>query len=156
SLDGKVATDFGGLEDGAFGVALQADGKIVAAGWASVAGGADFALARYNADGTLDDSFGTHGKVTTDFASSFDVGEALIVRPDGKIVVVGSTSPTLGVIDFAVARYNADGTLDSGFGSGGKVTTDFGAEDTAHAVALQADGKIVVVGGVRNPGPTLV
>jgi uncharacterized delta-60 repeat protein len=113
-------------------------------------------LWRYNADGTLDESFGTHGRVTTDFANSSDAGEALVVRPDGKIIVVGSTSSTLGVIDFAVARYNADGALDSGFGSGGKVTTDFGAEDTARAVALQADSKIVVVGDTRNPVPTLV
>ncbi len=126
---GKVTTDFAGDGDLAFAVALQPDGKIVAAGRSSF----DFALARYNADGSLDPTFGTGGKVTTDFG--FDEAFAVALQPDGKIVaagyaVVGSS------LDFALARYNADGSLDPTFGTDGKVTTDFGNFDEALAMAL--------------------
>jgi uncharacterized delta-60 repeat protein len=134
---GEVTTDFGGF-DSAQAVAIQSDGKIVATG----SSGGDFALARYNADGSLDASFGGGGKVTTDFAG-FDAASALVVQPDGRIVATGRS----GNADFALARYNANGSLDSTFGSGGKVTTDVGGFDAALGVALQSDGKIVAVGG---------
>ncbi len=135
---GQVTTDFGGF-DSAQAVAVQSDGKIVAAG---SSGGGDFALARYNADGTLDSTFGSGGKLTTDFGG-FDAASALAIQHDGRIVVTGRT----GSGDFALARYNGDGSLDSTFGSGGKVTTDVGGFDAALGVALQSDGKIVAVGG---------
>ncbi len=133
---GKVTTDFGGT-DQAWAAVLQPDGKIVAAGLAS----ADFALARYNTNGSLDTSFGTGGKVTTSFEGS-DQARAVVLQPDGKIVAVGWDNG----VEFALARYNTDGLLDSSFGTGGKVTTDFGGSDAALAAVLQSDGKIVAVG----------
>jgi uncharacterized delta-60 repeat protein len=143
--NGKVLTDFGSSSiDQALAVALQPDGKIVAAGGS----GSDFALARYNADGSLDSSFGSGGKVLTDFgSSSIDGARAVALQPDGRIVAAG-TSRAGGSFDFALARYNADGSLDPGFGSGGKVLTDIGSSsfDQALAIALQPDGKIVAAG----------
>jgi uncharacterized delta-60 repeat protein len=136
--DGKVTTDFGG-SDGASAVAIQSDGRIVAAG---SSGGGDFALARYNVDGSLDATFGGGGRVTTDFGGS-DAASAVTIQSDGKIVAAGRG----GGGDFALARYNVDGSLDATFGSGGRVTTNFGGFDSALGVALQADGKIVAAGG---------
>ncbi len=93
------------------------------------------------APGDLDPSFGSSGKVTTDFGGS-DAASAVAIQPDGRIVTAGRS----GSGDFALARYNADGSLDPSFGSGGKVTTDFGGFDVASGVALQADGKIIAAG----------
>jgi uncharacterized delta-60 repeat protein len=144
--DGKVTTDFAGSIDQAFSVAVQPNGKIVAAGLAYI-GESNFALARYNRDGSLDDSFGDDGKVTTSFAGYFDEALSVVVQPDGKIVAAGLTLASGADNDFALARYNRDGSLDDGFGVAGKVTTDFaGAGDVARSVALQPDGKIVVAG----------
>ncbi len=134
---GKVTTDFGG-SDAASAVAIQTDGRIVAAGRS---GSGDFALARYNVDGSLDPTFGSSGMVMTDFGGS-DAASAVAIQPDGRIVTAGRS----GSGDFALARYNADGSLDPSFGSGGKVTTDFGGFDLALGVALQSDGKIVAAG----------
>jgi uncharacterized delta-60 repeat protein len=143
SGDGKQTTNFGNV-DQANGVAVQGDGKIVAVGTAGLGG---FALARYNADGSLDTSFSGDGKQTTAFGSqnSLDEGTAVALQPDGKIVMVGQADS----VDFALARYNADGSLDTSLSGDGKQTTDFGRLDGATAVALQGDGKIVAVGGVH-------
>jgi uncharacterized delta-60 repeat protein len=139
---GKVTTDFGNT-DAANGVAIQADGKIIAAGDTAGAAISDFALARYNVDGSLDATFGTGGKVTTDFSGMNDSGRAVAIQTDGKIVVAGYASS----LDFALARYNSDGSLDTSFGSGGKVTTDFSGDlDQAYSIALQTDGKIIAAG----------
>src|SRR5262249_2561899 len=100
-------------------------------------------------DGNLDITFGNGGKVTTDFAISFDNANAVAIQSDGKIVVAGALfgSAAIANADFAVARYNADGLLDATFGAGGKVITDFSnSYDTALAVAIQSDGRIVVAG----------
>ena len=108
-----------------------------------------FALARYNADGSLDTSFDTDGKVVTDFGYGGDVAEALVIQPDGKIVAAGFslTGPTTS-FDFALARYNTNGTLDTTtFGTNGKVATDVGnGNDGAYAVAIQPDGKLIAAG----------
>jgi uncharacterized delta-60 repeat protein len=105
----------------------------------------DFALARYNPDGNLDTSFGSGGKVTTDFGPLFAEGAGdVAIQNDDKLVAAGGTG--LNGADFALARYKPDGTLDPSFGSGGKVTTDFGASDMAGGVAVQTDGKIVAAG----------
>ena len=111
---GEVTTDFNGGNDEIMAVAIQPDGKIVAAGYTSTAGLGDFALARYNSDGkTLDTNFDTDGKVTTDFTSNGDDrARAMVIQPDGKIVVAGFA--TVGSAkEFAVARYNTDGSLDT-------------------------------------------
>ena len=105
----------------------RADGKIVAAGYAyPSASPPDFALARYNSDGSLDTTFSGDGKVVTDFASLADGTNAVAIQSDGKIVAAGYTTGSSGD-NFALARYNADGSLDTSFGGGdGLVTTDFG------------------------------
>jgi uncharacterized delta-60 repeat protein len=145
---GKVITDIFGRSDGANAIALQSNGKIVAAGsTTSAAGPPDFAIARYNNDGSLDTSFGSGGRVSTDFAGRSDNATAVTVQPDGKIVVAGGADLSATSFDFALLRYNSDGSLDSTFGTGGKVTTDFnGGLDGVAAIALQPDGKIVVTG----------
>lgn len=160
---GTVTTSFPGTvgtsDDEAKAAAVQADGKIVVVGVAvsgRQANGAfnqDFALARYGTDGTLDPSFGSGGLVLTDFAGFTDIAHAVVIQPDGKIIVAGQASDGSSLIlggtgsDFAVARYNADGSLDSGFGTGGKVRVHIaGNVDTAFNVARQPDGKIVVGG----------
>ena len=146
---GLVTTDFGGF-DQANGVALQSDGKIVVVGPLQ----GSLGVARYNADGSLDSSFGSGGKVITDATPSFDGAFDVAVTSSNKIVVGGGTgSFPFGASDFLIVRYNADGSLDGGFGSGGLVTTDFGASDTAFAIALAADGKVVAAGGTKSSSP---
>jgi uncharacterized delta-60 repeat protein len=144
SGDGRQRTNFGGPDE-ANGVALQADGKIVAVGGS---GGRDFALARYNPNGSLDPGLSGDGRQTTDFPG-WDLATGVALQPDGKIVVVGSAAADesgSGVEDFALARYNADGSLDTSFSGDGRQTTEFGGFDRATGVALQPDGKIVAVG----------
>ncbi|MFT6765834.1 MAG: putative delta-60 repeat protein [Alteromonas naphthalenivorans] len=141
--DGFLTTNFGSV-DAAYGVAIQSDGKIVVSGNS----GNDFAVARYNTDGSLDTTFDTDGKLTTDIgSSSTDVAYGVAIQADGKIVVVGDNGS-----DFAVVRYNTDGSLDTTFDTDGKLTTDIGTAtaDTARAVTIQTDGKIVVVGRSAN------
>jgi len=126
---------------------IQPDGKIVAAG----NGGNGVALVRYNADGTLDRSFGTSGIVTGLPAEGF--ANAVALQADGKIVIAGGESYDRG---FLVARYETDGTLDSSFGIGGKVVTLIGRGAMAAAVVIQSDGKLVVAGACFKHGSWLV
>jgi serralysin len=146
--DGKVRTHFAGESDAAASaVAIQADGKIVAAGYSFV-GFNRFALARYNLDGSLDSSFGGDGKVITHFAEgSSDVASAVAIQTDGQIVAAGR-SQEAGQVRFALARYNPNGALDSSFGAdgNGRVTTQFPGSALASALAIQDDGKIVAAG----------
>lgn len=145
---GLVTTDFGGRGDFGLAVALQSDGKIVAAGNSSSTAGAfslSFAVARYNPNGTLDPTFGSGGTVLTGFGGSLSAAADVAVQPDGKILAVGFVAG-----DFGIARYNANGMLDPTFGTGGLVTTDFGGFDQANGVALQPDGKVVVVGPLQG------
>lgn len=141
---GKVTTLFGG-GDSVFAIATEPGGKIIAVGSAS---NRDFAIARYDNDGNLDPGFGSGGKVTTDFTGGFDIAHAIAIQPNGKIVVAGwARNSATGSLDFGVARYNPNGSLDAGYGSGGKISTDFfGDTDTAFAAAIQSDGKILVAG----------
>jgi uncharacterized delta-60 repeat protein len=90
----------------------------------------------YAAAGDLDTSFGTGGKVTTDFSPGLDRATAVAIQPDGKIVVAGIAGGGA-ASNFGLARYNTDGSLDTSFGTGGKVTTDFsGGSDGVSAVPL--------------------
>jgi uncharacterized delta-60 repeat protein len=208
--DGIVTTDFAGQPDQANAVAVQPDGKIVVAGLATTGdptlADGDFALARYNTDGTPDRSFDGDGLVLTDLGTTKDVARAVVIRPDGRIVVAGTADGdvalvrytdvgavdttfgdhgsritdfgsddfangialtgnghilvaghTLGLglnLDFALARYTADGDLDTTFGTGGIVKTDFGGEDFAENLTVQPDGRIVVVG--RDTSATIL
>ncbi len=153
--DGKVTTDFGGLEY-ATSAALQSDGKIVVAGYNGISssGGGDFAVVRYNTNGSLDTTFDGDGKVITDLGG-WDKAESVKIESDGKIVVAGYTGiSSSGGGDFAVVRYNSNGTLDTSFGANGKVITNVGAEDYVHSLIVQTDNKIVVIGesGISSSG----
>jgi uncharacterized delta-60 repeat protein len=145
---GFVITSFGLKNDWAAAVALQTDGKIVVAGHTNTGTYYDFALARYNTDGTLDNSFDGDGKLTTDFNGSNDEINALCIQGDGKIVAAGYC--TVQGWDFALARYNSDGSLDTSFDGDGKAITPIGTDDVAKALSLQSDGKIVAGGRTHN------
>ena len=154
---GQVTVPFNGsVFDVAQGVAIQADGKIIVVGSMTVNGQGDFALARFNANGALDTGFGANGLVTTDFAGNADSARRVVVQSDGKLVVAGYATGGAGATsdtDFGVARYNSDGSLDGTFGTTGKVRTNIaGKTDLCQGLALQADGKIVLVGRVAASG----
>lgn len=151
-IDGLVTTVFFGYSDLAYALAIQTDGKIVAAGTAyMISGYSDFALARYNKDGSLDNTFGNKGRITTDFYGGIDDVFGLVIQPDGKIIAAGRAISRITYDDFALARYNPDGSLDGSFGTGGKVVTDFfGGNDQASTLALQPDGCILVGGTVGD------
>src|SRR5207253_11097362 len=147
---GTVMTDLNRSTDLANAVAIQSDGKLVVVGQTyknNDYSTEDFAVTRYNTDGTLDNTFGRGGKVRTDFPGLAAVSSAVVIQPDGKIVVAGSAFPLFTFAgNFEVVRYNPNGTLDRLFGSGGIVTTFFPQGSYAFAVALQADGKIIAAG----------
>lgn len=154
---GKVVTAVGAARatDQAHAVAVQPDGKILVGGLTATTGtDYDFLLVRYNADGSLDGTFGNGGKVITSFGASTDRINTILVQDDGKIVVGGdSDQGTATGVDFALARYNADGTLDAGFGNGGKALTPVRANasrDSVYAISFQtvgAEKRLVAVGG---------
>jgi uncharacterized delta-60 repeat protein len=149
-INGEVTTGIGGSDDGASSAAIQSDGKIVAAGHVYNGTNYDFAVVRYNTDGSLDTSFGSGGKVTTAIGATDEAASAVAIQSDGKIVAAGYVYNGTDN-DFAVVRYNTDGTLDLSFGTGGKVMTDFGmGSDLASGVAIQSDGKIVAAGYASN------
>jgi len=146
---GKVVIAFNSNSDYLFKVAIQSDGKIVAAGSTNTTA---FLLARFNSDGTLDQAFGSNGSVETAFGDQTAEARAIVVQTDGKIIVAGvsGAGPYSELNDFALARYNSDGSLDQSFGSGGTVKTHFSGSgntgSTATSAALQTDGKLVVGG----------
>jgi uncharacterized delta-60 repeat protein len=147
--NGKVITDFGLRGDFVFAIAVQPNGKILVAGSSLKASDLDldFAMVRYNIDGSLDLDFGDSGQVITNLGSG-ECARAVIVQPDGKIVLVGVSGD-----NFALVRYNSDGTLDNSFGVSGKVLTNFpGRRGYAYDGVLQPDGKIVAVGDAYDDG----
>jgi uncharacterized delta-60 repeat protein len=147
--NGIVIESFSNYSDDAYALTVQPDGKILLAGSSYNTGvnNDDFTLVRYNTDGTLDSSFGSSGKVTTNTAYR-DSAKTILLQPDGKILLAGEAydNNTL-EIDIALVRYNTNGSLDTSFGVNGKVITDLtDLYDIANAVAIQPDGKIVLVG----------
>ena len=118
---GKLTDGVSYGTDGGSAVAIQPDGKIVAAGHSKNGFRSDFALVRYNADGSLDTSFDSDGKVTTSIGTS-DFASAVAIQPDGKIVAAGN-SYNGSDSEFALVRYKPDGSLDTSFDGDGKVTT---------------------------------
>lgn len=149
-VGGKVITDITGDDDTAYSLALQTDGKILVAGNSfgsliDVRGG-KFALVRYNSDGTLDNSWLSQTTVVNDGGTGISVA----IQQDGKAIVAGASyTNSMVQEDFAMVRYNTDGTLDNTFGFGGIVTTDFDGLERGHVIAIQPDGKIVV-GGIED------
>jgi len=125
-------------------IAIQADGKIVVAGQSA----GDFAVLRYNRNGTLDSTFGGTGIVLTDFGGLSVAGaRAVAIQSDGRILVAGRAgSESNGRV--GMARYNTNGTLDGTFGNSGVLTLEFSNPDggAAQGLAIQADGRIVVAG----------
>jgi len=165
NTDGSLDSTFGsggtvttviGDDSVANAVALQSDGKIVVAGnsqWATQR----ITVVRYNADGSLDNTFGSGGIITLEL-SDLDSAEDVVVQPDGKTVVAGQqTSVADFNVFFTLVRFNVDGSLDSTFGTGGVFSvpqTETAAPRFANAVALQPDGKIVAAGLGFDEGPT--
>ena len=149
SDDGKQTADFGGGNNGSFGgLAIQSNGKIVVAGYMYNGTDSDFAVYRYLSNGSLDTTFSEDGMVSIGFgAGRGDFARDLVIQGDGKIVVAGDTAG-----NFAIARLNLNGSLDTTFSGDGKQTTDIGPNGSAWGVSLQPDGKMVVVGQIRPDG----
>ena len=159
---GGVASDLGGHES-AHGIAVQTDNKVVVAGFRGAGPGdqtGDFAVVRYDTDGAMDDDFGTDGQVLVSVGdiAGFDVATDVAIQPDGKIVVVGRTREA-GSDAFGIVRLNADGSLDKSFNEDGiaivsfvDLTKDANANAGANGIAIDAAGRIVVVGYVEHPG----
>ncbi|MCA1681276.1 MAG: hypothetical protein LC777_21195, partial [Actinobacteria bacterium] len=156
--DGIQTPDFPGGDASAYGVAVQSNGKIVAAGDANLPTGKDFALVRYNTDGSLDGFFSGDGKQTTDFAGG-NGADDIVLLPDGKVLVAGYSESTTDTLDdFAVARYTPAGELDPSFDGDGRQTIDFvgddgvgGRYDYGEGIALQQNGMAVVAGVTYDP-----
>lgn len=152
-VNGWASTPALGFEDEIRAMTIQSNGMIVVAGTAEVSSGSkiyDFAVARFDANGTIDNSFGTNGVVTTNINAN-DIPEGVAVQSDGKIVV-GGTSNEDGDANYTVVRYTSGGVIDGGYGVGGIATYDMatfgtaGSSDHGHGMALQADGKVLVTG----------
>lgn len=150
---GKVITAIGAGDDHAYSVIQQADGKLVVAGSSYNGSNDDFAIVRYNTDGSLDTSFAADGKLITAMGTSYDYAYSVIQQTDGKLVVAGTSySQVVGAYTFALARYNADGSLDTTFDGDGKLTTLIGATSSAYSVIQQGDGKLVAAGSASSMG----
>jgi uncharacterized delta-60 repeat protein len=154
SEEGEVTTSFTNGPDGANALTIDSQGRIIAAGGAGGGGGsgtpAQFALARYNSDGSLDTTFSYDGKQTTEIEGIGDGEEAYYVGVDsqGRVVAAGGADTSVGPDDYALARYESNGELDPTFGSGGKMTL---ANGLVRSAVMDAQDRIVV-GGAFDPG----
>jgi len=149
---GQSIIDFGtNSSDDITSMAIQADGKIVIGGHSTSTGNFNFIAVRFNADGSVDNGFGTSGKVSIDIGTaSNDQCFSIAIQPDGKVLLAGTTN-ALGNNDFATVRLNSDGSMDNGFDADGKVITGVSANhDNPRAILLQTDGKIIVAGNGGN------
>ena len=144
SSDGIVTTAIGSADE-AHAIALQDDGKIIVAGRSFTGSTHDFAVLRYNTNGSLDTTFDTNGIATTAIGNSYDYAYDLVLQPDGKIILVGETNID-GGDDFGIIRYNPNGTLDTTFDMDGILVSSLGLWDDAQEVAVQSNGQIIVAG----------
>ena len=152
---GKVTVGFHHRGDHCAGLAVRPDGAIVLSGATeSALGPGDLEMAQLRPNGSIDTSFGVHGHLVVDFGSDESDG-ALALRPDGESVLAGSTNAGANPRNLAVALIDSTGTLDRSFGQGGRVSVDLGEDDTATAVAIQPDGRIVVAGRKSVDDPRL-
>lgn len=149
SDDGRLTLSFGSGNGSAFHKILQqTDGKIIAIGEAYNTSNFDFAAARFNADGSIDPTFGEGGKTTINFNNYNDFGRNAALQTDGKIIVAGAAKNSNGNSSIALLRLNTDGSLDGTFGTSGKITLSISglADDYAEDVILLANGKILLGG----------
>ncbi|MDI1256252.1 MAG: T9SS type A sorting domain-containing protein [Flavobacterium sp.] len=147
--DGKTVTEFDPNFDAITSIILYPDGKILGSVNLDYSIDGTTNIVRFNVDGSYDSTFGTNGVVITSIINEVDYGHTIALQSDGKIVVSGSRSINNNAtnFNFAVARYNSDGTPDTTFGLTGLVQTDFNNNfDNGRAVAIQADGKIILAG----------
>lgn len=133
-------------------IVLQSDGKIIAGGnlYNPTFSISHFVLLRFDSNGVLDGTFGTDGRVVTNFSDKLDRMTSLIVQSDDKIIASGATSDDISYSDFAMARYNSDGSEDLGFGNNGRTVTSLRVWDFGYAITLQDDNKIIVSGATSN------
>lgn len=133
-------------------VVILPDGKIIACGTSDANGYEEFAAVKYNTDGTLDNSFGNNGIVLTSASGESDC-KSIVVQPDGKFILAGAGNASSMAGNFALVRYNANGSLDNSFGVNGRVLTAISNDyfDGINDVTIQADGKIIAVGRYLTP-----
>ncbi len=148
--NGVVTTTLGTLDSFPYSAQIQIDGKIVVAG-RSVDGTNIITLVRYKADGSLDNTFGSSGIVTTPIENSNCEARSVTIQNDGKIIIAGDYANGSNNDDFVIVRYNSDGNLDNSFGTNGVTLTPIGAfNDEPNAVGIQEDGKIIAAGRTYN------
>jgi uncharacterized delta-60 repeat protein len=152
-VGGKVDINAAATSNGnseARALAVQPDGKLLVAGYAFGPGNSELLVMRLNSDGTPDNTFGTGGITRTPVGTGEDMANAMVLQPDGRIVIAGSTIVADGRRDFVVARYMTNGVLDPSFGTGGLVTTPVGpSDDVANALTLMPWGRLVAAGSAR-------
>ena len=159
NTDGSLDTDFGtdgitttdisgaGHQNAPQAVLIDGNGNIVIAGYVDNGSDLDFFIARYTSAGVLDGTFGTNGITTTDFSGDYDRAYDIVMQSDNKFVVGGYADNSSGISEFALARYSNSGSLDTTYGTSGKVTTAFnGQDDTCYAIDIDDDDSIVATG----------
>jgi uncharacterized delta-60 repeat protein len=152
SPNGYKIQPIGSSNDDGQSLAIQSDGKILLGGSCSNGSNNDFCIARFNSDGTLDTTFGSSGKVIQPIGSSDDIGRSLAIQPNGKILF-GGYCQGVSNNDFCIARFNSNGTLDTSFGTSGKVIQHIGSYYDycyGQSLAIQSDGKILLGGNCSN------
>ncbi len=147
NVNGYILTSIGTTADNINSIAIQNDGSIFAAGFTLSGNNMDFAVAKYTSSGVLDNSFDSDGIVITPIYSNNEFASKVLVQPDGKIVVLGSTMQN-NDYDFAMVRYNSDGSYDNSFNGNGFITPYFSGNfnEYGNAGLLQNDGKILIAG----------
>ena len=146
SADGKQTIDFGSSTDVGYGVVVDSLNRIVVAGYSNQGSSNDFAVARLTTSGSLDATFDSDGKLTTDFgrpANDFAY-DVVAYQSSGKLIAVGTSEG-----DMVAVRYNVDGSLDTTFGTDGKVRIDFGNNEDAQGVAVDSLDRIIVAGRIQ-------
>ena len=142
---GFIITEVSSEKDEAESVAIQSDGKIVVVGSTDHKPTTDIVLIRYNENGSIDYSFGINGIVITDINSSLDIGKSIAIQSDGKIIVSGFTH-IINKFFMSLLRYDSNGELDPTFGNGGIIVTEINGRRGKMDMAIQNDGKIILVG----------
>ena len=150
--NGIVINDFDGDIDVAFSIKTQSDSKIIACGWTFSNASWNFAMIRYNSDGSLDQNFGNKGIVITDVDNVYNTSHSIAIQEDGKYVVTGYRYFRERLdTDILLVRYNSDGSIDQSFGVNGFVTKDINRnEDFAWDVIIQSDERILVTGYTKS------